>query len=404
MWIPFLVVAFFLGKGNTKECAPYFVGNDLVACICNSTYCDDTPNDNQPKLPESGTFYWYVTNKEGLRMKMSTAKFSGRDSHDSSSNVTLVINRKKTYQRIIGFGGAFTDATGINLRNLSTATQDQLIRAYYDPKVGSGYNIARIPIGATDASTGPYSYDDIVGDTSLKHFALTQEDHDYKIPYLTKALKLNPTIKFFGSAWSAPGWMKTSEKYDRFGYLKDQYYQVYANYLAKFAEEYQKHGLDMWAITTDNEPSLHYRVNATIMCTMGWIPEDLSRWVANNLGPALESSTSKGTRVLALDDNTDLLPGFINPLFKNQNASRYTIGTAIHWYADDKTSITVLDDTHDKFPDKIIIMTETSGGPPYWGTPNVASKIWNLGEKYMLSMIKVNDFPYRNNINCEKSF
>lgn len=38
------------------------------------------------------------------------------------------INTSKTYQKIKGFGGAFTDAAGINILSLSKGAQNNLLR------------------------------------------------------------------------------------------------------------------------------------------------------------------------------------------------------------------------------------------------------------------------------------
>ena len=44
------------------------------------------------------------------------------------------INVDVTYQSIIGFGGAFTDAAGINIYdNLTSKTRQKLMEAYYSP-------------------------------------------------------------------------------------------------------------------------------------------------------------------------------------------------------------------------------------------------------------------------------
>lgn len=43
----------------------------------------------------------------------------------------LEINRSKTRQRIIGFGGAFTDAAGINIASLPEGAQKNLMAAYF---------------------------------------------------------------------------------------------------------------------------------------------------------------------------------------------------------------------------------------------------------------------------------
>lgn len=48
--------------------------------------------------------------------------------------------------------------------------------------------------------------------------------------------------------------MKTNNKFSGVGFLKDQYYQVWANYFLKFFESYAKEGIQFWGVTTQNEP------------------------------------------------------------------------------------------------------------------------------------------------------
>ena len=43
----------------------------------------------------------------------------------------IKITRNVTYQKIIGFGGAMTDAAGINIASVSNKTGDNIIKAYY---------------------------------------------------------------------------------------------------------------------------------------------------------------------------------------------------------------------------------------------------------------------------------
>ena len=45
--------------------------------------------------------------------------------------VVLEVNKNKTRQAITGFGGAFTDAAGINIASLPKAAQVKLIQAYF---------------------------------------------------------------------------------------------------------------------------------------------------------------------------------------------------------------------------------------------------------------------------------
>lgn len=53
-------------------------------------------------------------------------------------------------------------------------------RSYFS-KDGIEYNIGRVPIGGTDYSTSPYTYDDGDPDPNLNHFNLTKEDTNLKV-------------------------------------------------------------------------------------------------------------------------------------------------------------------------------------------------------------------------------
>ena len=46
-------------------------------------------------------------------------------------SVVIKLNKNVTYQKVFGFGGAMTDAAGINIASLSSGTADNLIKAYY---------------------------------------------------------------------------------------------------------------------------------------------------------------------------------------------------------------------------------------------------------------------------------
>ena len=53
---------------------------------------------------------------------------TGRISNNKSASTILTLNPQNRYQNIDGFGGAFTDASGINIRNLSTEAQEKLLQ------------------------------------------------------------------------------------------------------------------------------------------------------------------------------------------------------------------------------------------------------------------------------------
>ncbi|XP_053976868.1 lysosomal acid glucosylceramidase-like [Hylaeus volcanicus] len=381
-----LIILFILAKGNANDCIARNVGTDRIVCVCNATYCDGLPKDH-PEVPEDGSAYLYVSNKAGLRLNVSTIQFS--TCQDTSSQFTLNINSTRKYQAILGFGGAITDSAGLNIKKLSPATQDQLLRTYYDPKTGSKYTLGRIPIGGTDFSTRVYTYDDnCTDDKTLKCFALAPEDYEYKIPIAKKAVELSPKMKFISAVWSPPVWMKTNNEINGYhGYLKPEYYQVYADYISKFLDAYKQHGVDIWAVTTGNEPSNGDSVPPLPINAMDWTPSTLGTWVANNLGPTLAAS-AHDTLIVALDDNVNLLPWYVQLIARNEKANNYIAGIASHWYKDNATSTLldqVLDQTHDVFPNKFLLMTEACFGGLFETAVDLGS--WDRGAGYVSSII-----------------
>ncbi|KAJ8926645.1 hypothetical protein NQ314_020970 [Rhamnusium bicolor] len=201
---------------------------DGTVCVCSANYCDTVPS-----LDVSiGKYQVYSTSKSKLGFSSKTGLFSTQDPAQNVDNVK--VDRSIKHQTIIGFGGAFTDSTGINIQSLPTEAQDKLMESYFG-KSGIEYNLGRVPIGGTDFSTRAYSYDDFPLDTTLMKFALQPEDLNYKIPLIRKAnILTNNKLNLFASAWTAPPWMKTNNDWHGIGFLQTKYYQLWADYMIKF--------------------------------------------------------------------------------------------------------------------------------------------------------------------------
>lgn len=183
----------------------------------------------------------------------------------------MTINADLKYQKIFGFGGAFTDSAGININSLTEKSKEYLLKSYFS-KSGIEYSLCRVPIGGTDFSTRPYTYDDIKDD-NLSQFNLTFEDFTYKIPLINKAYSLTDgNLRLFASAWSAPAWMKTNDALSGIGYLYKKYYQTWADYFIKFLEHYEKSNIKIWGITTGNEP-LNGVLPFIKINSLGWTPD-----------------------------------------------------------------------------------------------------------------------------------
>lgn len=151
------------------------------------------------------------------------------------------------------------DAASINIHNISDSLKEKLLDSYFSD-MGIEYTIGRIPMASCDFSTRPYSYNDHEGDLAMANFSLAQEDLKLKIPLiLYSRVKSKRNIFMFGSPWSAPAWMKTNDKMTGFGHLKgktgDKYHKAWATYFAKFLEAYKEKGVNVQAVTVQNEPS-----------------------------------------------------------------------------------------------------------------------------------------------------
>ena len=184
VWICFEII--FLYSVQTDEtrrpCAGRDYGKGSIVCVCNETYCDDL---SPIRRTAQRVVKVFETSKSGDRFAEGELFFDYEERFPYDINidpkVTLItLNRSQTFQKIIGFGGAFTDSAGLNLRTLPTSLQFQAISDYFSQR-GIEYTLGRIPIGGTDFSTRPYTYDDVEGDFSLEHFALTAEDLDFKV-------------------------------------------------------------------------------------------------------------------------------------------------------------------------------------------------------------------------------
>lgn len=382
-----LFVGFFLlvgskgGWGQQDRCVPKSYGPGKMVCVCNATYCDETPEQN-PKVPVDGKFYWYRSSMDGERLSFMEKDFDECVA-PVLGGVTLNVDSSIQYQQILGFGGAFTDSAGINIQQLSEAAQDRLLYSYFG-EGGSRYSLCRVPIAGSDFSTRPYTYDDVADDITLEKFSLTLEDYKYKIPFIQKALELRSDLLMISTPWSAPTWMKTNDKINGLGFLKEEYYNLYVDYLLKFLDAYQQNGIDIWAMTTGNEPVVAY-IPLALMNSMAWTPNTLSHWIANSLGPKLENSKYNGTKIIVLDDQRIFLPTVIKEIFANEKAYNYSSGAAVHIYLDLLSPAHVLTETHNQFPDKFLLMTEGSVGAL---GPHVDFGAWDRGETYMTSILE----------------
>ena len=246
-----------------------------------------------------------------------------RASGKSGTN-TIVIAPLKKQQPILGFGAALTDAACYMLNHIPEADRDKLLRELFDPKQ-MGFSVCRLAIGSSDYAKTMYSFDEGEPDPQLERFSI-EHDHAYILPIVRRAREINPDLFLFASPWSPPGWMKDNNAMFG-GTIRAHYLGAYANYFVKFLQAYQAEGVEVNAVSSQNEVDTDQdsRMPACLF------PQEIEvRYVGENLGPALESAGLK-TKIWLLDHNYNLWGRAIAELDEPE-VSKYTKAIAWHGY------------------------------------------------------------------------
>jgi glucosylceramidase len=98
----------------------------------------------------------------------------------------IFVDPTKTFQTIIGIGGALTDASAETFYKLPEDRQREILRAYFDPQTGIGYTPGRTHIHSCDFSSESYIYIKD-GDKQLDSFDISH-DLKYRIPFIKAAM------------------------------------------------------------------------------------------------------------------------------------------------------------------------------------------------------------------------
>lgn len=271
----------------------------------------------------------------------------------STNPITIKVDATVKYQQVEGFGAALTDSSAYLINQLPTATRSTLLNNLFNTSTGIGLTMIRTPMGATDVcASGNYSYDDLPAgqtDNTLANFSIAH-DQTYIIPEFQQILEINPAIKITATAWSPPGWMKTSGSMIG-GTLVSGDESILANYYVKFIQAYSAAGVPITYVAPQNEP----------MGTPTWPGMFLSAYqeisVIDQMGSAF-ATNHLSTNIIAWDHNWDM-PSYPENIFNDGTASPYSVGTAWHVYSGTPTYQTLV---HNDYPAKKAFITEATGG------------------------------------------
>ena len=298
------------------------------------------------------------------------------------AEVCVFIDPNKSFQTMLGIGGAITDAAAETFAKLPKESQQELLNAYFDKEKGIGYTIIRTNMNSCDFSSDNYTYVS-ENDKELKSFNLSH-DEQYKIPLIKQAFAVNNKLNLFISPWSPPAWMKDNNDMLHGGRLKEEFKQSWATYYVKFIKGLEAKGIPVWGLSVQNEPMAKQRWESCI-----YTAEDERDFIKKYLGPTLHKNGLASKKLIAWDHNRDLIYQRASTILIDPNAAKFVWGIGFHWYETWTGSAMQFDNVkrvNETFPDKKLIFTE--GCVEKFDLNRVND--WSLGERYGRSMI--NDF------------
>jgi len=292
--------------------------------------------------------YWITRSDQTATLQKQSTSFVF--STDANNNSIIEIDSTKTFQTVDGFGYSLTGGSAFLINKMDEASKNSLLNEFFGAGESSiGVSYIRISIGASDLDAAVFSYDDLAAgqtDLSLSNFSLSKDTVDL-IPVLKKILAINPNLKIMGSPWSAPVWMKDNGS-SIGGSLKPEYYSVYAQYFVKYIQSMAAKGINLHAITVQNEPQHGGNNPSMVMSAL-----QQGEFVKNHLGPAFRNAGIT-TKIVVWDHNCNN-PNYPITIMDDPAAKAFVDGSAFHLY---EGEIGAMSGVHAAHPDKNLYFTE----------------------------------------------
>ncbi|MBI3155485.1 MAG: glycoside hydrolase family 30 protein [Burkholderiales bacterium] len=294
-----------------------------------------------------------------------------------AAGARLWVDTSRRFQRLEGFGGAFTEAAATTWLRLSPAQREAFLRDCFDPRDGHGYTLCRVHMNSCDFALGNYTHVEQHGDVGLESFSIAR-DREALLPMIQAAQRVaaagGRALKLLVSPWSPPPWMKDSGRMNEGGRLLPEYRATWAQCYVRFIQAYADEGVPVWGVSVQNEPEAHQRWDSCL-----YSAEEERDFVRDHLGPALHAAGLGQVRIVVWDHNRDAMVERASVIYADAEAARFVWGTGFHWYVEDHFDHVQL--VHDAWPDKQLLFTEgCQEGGPHWGR-------WEVAERYARSMV-----------------
>lgn len=292
-------------------------------------------------------------------------------------------------QEILGFGGAFTEASAVVFKRLSPKLQEEFLELYFGQD-GLGFSLGRVHINSCDFSEASYNFDEEWNDYNLSFFDEgVVHDTEALIPFIRRAgdtlAKSGKKLRLLASPWSPPPWMKANSRmtgsvnYPGGGLLR-QARTPWAKYISKWITAYAVHSIPIWAITVQNEPGFNAPWEA---CT--FTAKEEATFLGEFLGPILQSEHPE-VAIFVHDHNKDAIKRYAQASYRHPSARQYVTGVAFHWYSGDQFENVAA--VHREFPEAVLLATEATYEKGRWLTGSAGpSDHWSFGEGYAHDII-----------------
>ncbi|XP_035716233.1 lysosomal acid glucosylceramidase [Folsomia candida] len=379
-------------------CNPRYYPDGMV-CVCDELWCDTidplTPTPN-------GIVQIFESDRDGnKRFVRRLQSFNGTE--DPIGQVwNVILQPTQLHQEMLGIGGSFSDAAALNPGRLSPKMLRDAYTSFYGA-TGAEFALGRITISGSDFSTRPYSYDDVAEDIGLDSFNLVDEDISFKIPQLKLARELAAQdVKWYGSSWAPPAWMKTNGIVNGNGTLRDgpgsaiwvlfeilgqvgdhlghKYFRNWGKEFYKL-DAYRAEGVDLWGMTVQNEPMTGFSETFP-WNTCGFTAAMERDFIVQHLGPNLRAAgynTPTNFSLMILDHDRAHVQNWTETILADPISNEFVAGTAVHWYFSEQVPMSVYDEIVARF-NKFVLLTEAS---MVFGEDPVGLGSWYLAETYM---------------------
>ena len=267
---------------------------------------------------------------------------------------TIVLDTRIKDQPMLGMGGIWTDTDVHNMLRMDRKEQDDALTALFHPEKGAGWNFMRLPFGSTDweSTCDYYTYDDMPRgkkDWNLDNFSIQRDIERGYFDLIRRCKEINPDLIFFGSVWGVPGWMKENDSI-MFGRFNPECTAVYARYLRMTVQAYKEQGVDLYAVSSQNE-SLTSDDRATPACRFTWrMQKDVIIALRKEF-----NEHNIDTQIWVYDHNFDMAHAFVEPMLADKEARAALDGVAFHDYGGSPTEMGRI---KKMYPDVPFYMTE----------------------------------------------